>query len=318
MSLFDDFDRMEFGYLKEALDWAEQLEHAFNNQMPTLEPEEEEESPLWIGTGAAEARDPKVHGDETWLAVAIVESRNMLRDKRLQSVWNEILDVTTPFAVLEVGRINNASLAIGASVGVVTRGRSRGGTLGGAIADQDGCLGITAGHVLSPGRLGAGVEQPAAADGYPRTEIGHVVGFSDLQRKHNTADLGLIRIHADHDNGERVSLVEASMQDLGGMPVTKIGKATGTTSGRVTRVAAKGIGVLHEGRRKFFDGIFAVESNEGRFAWRGDSGSLVLDSDGGAVGMVVAVSATGGSQNQPLSWAIPTTSTISTMTELLS
>jgi hypothetical protein len=44
----------------------------------------------------------------------------------------------------------------------------------------------------------------------------------------------------------------------------------------------------------------------------------VLDNRGGSVGMVIAVSATGGTNDQPLTWAVPTASTLSTMGDLLS
>jgi hypothetical protein len=316
MAVFDDFGLAKFGQVEEAAEWSTQLGKIISHIAPEFDTEEREELPLWIGTGVAAANNTDERGGHDWVAAAIVETREALKDHRLQRFWDRLYRAQVPFAVLEVGPIDLASVTFGGSVGVL--GKGGGGTLGGAVSDDHGCLALTAGHVVSPGQAGSVVEQPAASDGHPRVEIGHVVGFSNLWPRHNTADVGLIRIDPDHDTGERALLVTPSMDDLAKSTVHKTGKATSTTSGVVTRVAAEGIGIRYMFRRKFFDGLFAVESSEGRFAWHGDSGALVIDNGGGAVGMVIAVSAGGGTNDQPLAWAVPTASTLSAMRDLLS
>jgi hypothetical protein len=317
MSLSDDFGLKQFGSFDAATGWAQKLSTAVNKWAPRFEVEEEEDLPLWIGTGVASAGNPEKANDNAWMAVAIVESRVVLEDRRFQECWGHIHEGRVPFAVLEVGPVDVAANAVfGGSIGVV--GIYGGGTLGGAVTAGQDCIALTAGHVLSGGDTGAYIEQPAASHGYPCSEIGRVIGWSAVHRRHNRADLGLIALHPDCDRGERTTLIELKSDDLGGLRVHKTGKTTATTSGQVTRVNAENIGIRYKGRRKFFDGIFAIEQPLGRFAWFGDSGALVLEDGGGAVGMVIAVSATGGTDDQPLTWAVATSPTLATMAELLS
>ena len=319
MALFDYFGIKKLGSLDVATESAEKLAFAVNRWAPRFKQKEEEALPFWIGTGVAAASHSAKPEYDEWAAVAILETHAVLKDQRFRECWQHVYEYlrgqSVSFAVLEVGSVNIAAGAVfGGSVGVPG---GRGGTLGGAITAGSDCVALTAGHVVSPGQRWGIAEQPAASVGYPRTEIGHVIGWSSLRRKHNTTDLGLIRLHPHCDSGERSTLAMLEPGNLTGMPVRKTGNETGTTSGQVTLISANDIGIRHGRRRKFFDGLIGIEATAGRFAWFGDSGALVLPESNEAVGMVVAVSATGGTSGQPLCWVVGCTAMSATINDLL-
>lgn len=218
-------------------------------------------------------------------------------------------DQGSSYAVVVVGPVQLAAgpVTIGGSVGVPEG--THWGTLGGAVSDQRGVLALTAGHVLSSGSKGGVVEQPAQPGEGGQTEIGRVVGWSRIGRRRNTGDVGVIQLHASHSGCSQSVLASYGPEEIEGLRVSKTGAATGTTLGHVTIVDAEGVGVLYEGRRRFFDGLFAIEGHEGPFAWYGDSGSLIVPGvhqTGGstAVGMVTAVSGATRRTLEPVCWAV--------------
>jgi hypothetical protein len=225
------------------------------------------------------------------------------------------------FAALVVGPVKIAAgVSIGSSVGVPG---GFAGTLGGTVEAGTKSVALTAGHVVSSGDNSGRAEQPAAGFGDPQTEIGRVIGWSELVGRRNRADLGVIRLHSACDNGQRSTFSELGPQDLAELRVRKTGATTGTTSGHVALVGTKGIPVFHYGRRKFFDGLFGITGDSGQeFAGLGDSGAFVYPADppsGGdaAVGMVVAVSIGYKGIDQPVCWAVGSTAMSASLGKIL-
>lgn len=313
MLLTGGFGLRRRGSFEAAIEWAEMLDRAVDWWAPQFAEDDQRHARDWIGTGVALATRSATPTNEQWTAVAIVERRAVLESPQFREFWKRsdryMLEQGASFTALVTGSIEIAAGAVfGSSVAVP--GGARGGTLGGAIAAGDDCVGLTAGHVVSAGPEGGIAEQPAAAADDAPTEIGTVIGWSKLRSRHNKADLGLIKLHPHCDNGERSAFTDLGPEGLRELRVRKTGDATGTTVGRVTLINAKKVGVRHGSRHRFFDGIFGIEGEgEEPFAWFGDSGALVFPDDGAAVGgaavgMVVAMARAYGRSSRPVCFAV--------------
>ena len=81
---------------------------------------------------------------------------------------------------------------------------------------------------------------------------------------------------------------------LPGDRVAKAGRTTGLTRGRVSAVEVDGVVVGFETGDLSFDGQIEVEGEGGPFSAGGDSGSLIVDSDLRACGLLFAGSGRGG------------------------
>jgi len=91
-----------------------------------------------------------------------------------------------------------------------------------------------------------------------------------------------------------------------GIKVHKVGRSSGLTHGRITAFELDNIGVFYQSGQHSFDGQIEVEGLENLpFATVGDSGALVVDSDVQALGLLFAVSQTGGSNGKGLSYINP-------------
>lgn len=96
-----------------------------------------------------------------------------------------------------------------------------------------------------------------------------------------------------------------AMQDA---PVAKVGRTTGVTRGRVTAFELDNLVVGYDIGNLWFDDQIEIESTgQGPFSDGGDSGSLVVDGDLYAVGLLFAGSDQGGSNGQGLTYANPVT-----------
>ncbi|HXO53424.1 MAG TPA: hypothetical protein VN888_20890 [Mycobacterium sp.] len=327
MLLTGEYGLRKRGPFDVAMEWAKTLDRFVEWQAPHYDEDDQLHARDWVGTGVASATARA--GSDQWTAVAIVERRRLFDldsfAKFRRDADQYMREQGASFRVLVTGRIEIAAGALlGGSVGVP--GGGRGGTLGGTIAAGSDCVGLTAGHVVSEGEKGGIAEQPAPGlPGRPteaRTEIGHVIDWSKLRWRHNEADLGLIKLHPRCDNGDRSAFADLGPEGLRLLRVRKTGAATGTTVGHVTLINAKKVGVLHGVRRRFFDGLFGIEGDGDRFAWYGDSGALVFPDGGGpdgdaAIGMVVAVAATGGRDRQPLCLAVGSAAMSDTISKFL-
>lgn len=82
--------------------------------------------------------------------------------------------------------------------------------------------------------------------------------------------------------------------------VRKIGRSTGLTLGRVTAIEVGGIHVDYQTGPALFEDQIEVTGLDAAFAAHGDSGSLVVDDKGAAVGLLFAVSETGVAYVNPI------------------
>jgi hypothetical protein len=330
MEFSGEFGLKERGSLDGAIEWAKMLEHAVDRWAPQFTDDQHELDPYWVGTGVASAGRSRSPANSEWTAVAILETGAVLRREDFRALWRHadqyMRDRAASFAALVVGPVRMAADAvIGSSVGVP---RGCMGTLGGAVASGSGCVALTAGHVVSPGPKGGIAQQPASAVDGPQAEIGRVIGWSELRRRNNSADVGLISLHPNCDGGKRDVFSEQRPEEFADLRVRKTGAKTGTTSGRVTLIGTgreiRGIGVLYGGRRKFFNQLLGIEADgDGeRFAWYGDSGALIFreGQTSGAdevIGMVVAASAARIGSSQPVGWAVGSTAISASMNQIL-
>jgi len=91
--------------------------------------------------------------------------------------------------------------------------------------------------------------------------------------------------------------------DLG---VTKVGRTTGVTHGRITAIEVDNLVIGYDVGDISFDGQIEIESTgEGPFSSGGDSGSLILDADTRACALLFAGSESGGSNGRGLTYANP-------------
>ena len=82
--------------------------------------------------------------------------------------------------------------------------------------------------------------------------------------------------------------------------VRKLGRSTGITKGTVTAVEMENFWIDFENGPALFAGQIEVTGDQGPFAAHGDSGSLVVDANGAAVGLLFAVSEVGNAYVNPM------------------
>ncbi|UFU02089.1 S1 family peptidase [Ruania suaedae] len=188
------------------------------------------------------------------------------------------------------------------------------GTLGAFVTDIDGALfALSNWHVLagSP-RAGAGdpVLQPGPLDGgTPADRIGVLDAVIPLRPGQvATVDAALARLEETtveprHPGGT----VTTSATAQGGERVTKIGRTTGVTTGRISAIELDEVVVDYgpELGQLRFDNQVEVEGDNGDFSAGGDSGSLIHTTDGVALGLLFAGSETGGPGGAGLTYANP-------------
>lgn len=88
--------------------------------------------------------------------------------------------------------------------------------------------------------------------------------------------------------------------------VAKVGRTTGLTSGRITAFEVDDVVVAYDiGNLKFVGQIEIEGTGRMPFSDGGDSGALILDPDGYAVGQLFAGTETGGKNGQGLTYASP-------------
>ncbi len=189
-------------------------------------------------------------------------------------------------------------LRMGLSVGHVA---VTAGTIGGFVRRrQDGAIAILSNnHVLTnenQAELGDDILQPGVYDDGTAPEDG-VAQLADVVAVNaqgaNAVDAAVARLHDGVDYDPR------SLGDLGELSgigtadfeqeVAKIGRTTGTTRGRVTAIELERVIVNCEQLGTVrFDGQIEIEGHDGPFSSGGDSGSLIVDTSGRAVGLLFA------------------------------
>jgi len=178
------------------------------------------------------------------------------------------------------------------------------GTLGCFVArrgkpDED--LVLSNNHVLAnenQARKGSTILQPGPMDGgkAKRDAVGRLAGFVTLKKRHNRVDAALASIDEGLEYrplslaglGELAGVREAALHE--NEPVLKLGRTTGLTRGRVTAYELDDIHAAYPaplGNIGFDDQIEIAPEHENRpFSLGGDSGSLIVDRELRAVGLL--------------------------------
>ena len=164
---------------------------------------------------------------------------------------------------------------------------------------------------------GTPIVQPGTLDGgaYPADQAAELGRFVKLVRRnrinHVDAAVGYFDEHIAHD-GRRIG----NLGDLKGqgnvmrLPanalVHKVGRATGQTQGRVTAFDVDNLLVQYDMGVLRFDSQIEIEGIGKRsFSDSGDSGSLIVDEDLNAIGLLFAGGDQGGANGKGLTYANP-------------
>jgi Peptidase family S64 len=197
-------------------------------------------------------------------------------------------------------------LQIGSSIGhyAVTAG-----TLGCFVthAKIKGVGVLSNNHVLAnenDAKRGDAIVQPGRLDGgkRPRDKVASLAIFQRLRTgAHNRLDAAIAAVNRNLDfdpetveDFGRVKAYDPAPVEPG-LKVVKLGRTTGFTRGEVTAIEVDDVIVNYDSGDFTFDGQFEIESEqEGPFSLGGDSGSLIMDAEGHARGLLFAGSDVGG------------------------
>jgi S1-C subfamily serine protease len=258
------------------------------------------------------------------LVSAMTENiRHEARDEvDVQYVGNIVKFAKHPAAPRPWYQQRRRPLRIGSSVSDVHTEFDSAGTLGCFVMhrkspQQIGLL--TNNHVIANENrnpLETPVVQPGTLDGgnYPADQVAELVKFVRLRRRAtNYVDAAI----ADLDEGIRYNTRQiGNLGDLNGqgnvvdLPanaiVHKVGRTTGQTQGRVTAFDVDNVHVRYDMGVLRFDSQIEIEGAGRRaFSEAGDSGSLIVDEDLKAIGLLFAGGDQGGSNNKGLTYANP-------------
>lgn len=223
-----------------------------------------------------------------------------------------------PLAVQPWNREDMRPMIIGSSIGhhAVTAG-----SLGAFVheADTQHVYALSNNHVLAnenAAKKGDVVLQRARADGgrIGKQDMALLERFQAIDfTGRNTIDAALAKADMDSidpsllrgiDKGVDRVLRGAAAVDL--EEVSKIGRTTGPTEGRVTAIEVDNVVVGYEAGDATFDDCLEVESiTDEPFSDGGDSGSLIVNRAFKGVGLLFAGSDTGGSNGLGVTYANP-------------
>jgi len=216
-------------------------------------------------------------------------------------------------------------LLIGCSVGHV---KVTAGTLGAFVRPRlGGALAILSNnHVLANenrAKKGDAILQQASHDGGqdPDDVVATLASFQKLKRSGvNYVDCATAEILDGIDANTTNLKGLGKLKGLGsefldeGTKVAKLGRTTGLTRGRVTAFELDDVKIGFDTSDLRFDNTIEIEGTEDTpFSLGGDSGSLILDESGWAVGLLFAGSDQGGTNGQGLTYANPIRSVLDTL-----
>jgi hypothetical protein len=199
---------------------------------------------------------------------------------------------------------------------------STAGTIGGFFtrADQsDGCFALSNNHVLARenrASIGDAILQPGPLDGGTAalSRVGALADFIPLAGgpDANVVDCGICRLDDGIEAAPDIVGQGNWMAGIRDEPldeddtVRKAGRTTGLTQGVVSAIEVDDVWVHYDIGRCRFDGQIEMEGNGLQpFALGGDSGSLVVDAQRLACGLIFAVSTSGGRNGTGLAYANP-------------
>jgi hypothetical protein len=208
-------------------------------------------------------------------------------------------------------------LLIGASVGHI---EVTAGTIGGFVKRGQTAYVLSNNHVLANedrARQGDWILQRARYDGgkQPGQRIGQLRFWVRLKQKDgNEVDAALANIRDGvlHDPNTLRGLLSGADGHLAGLGpelveeghVHKVGRTTGATEGRVTAFDVDNVVVNYDIGNLRFDGQIEIEGvGQHAFSDGGDSGSLIVNEESQAVGLLFAGSETGGTNGMGLTYA---------------
>ena len=186
------------------------------------------------------------------------------------------------------------------------------------VRDRSSVFVLSNNHVLANenrGKRGDAIVQPGVYDGGSVTDdvIATLGDFARLQKAEpNLIDCALGEIA----NGIEFNATKlrglGKLAGLGepfldaGAAVSKLGRTTGVTDGKVTAFEMDNVVVGYDIGDLRFDNQVEIESSEdGPFSDGGDSGSLIVDAEKHGVALLFAGSDQGGSNGQGLTYANP-------------
>ena len=204
-------------------------------------------------------------------------------------------------------------LRIGGSVG---HHRISAGTIGAFVTLESGATAILSNnHVLANenrGAVGDAVYQPGPADGGTAGEqVASLSKFVRLRRRGNAVDAAAAEVIDGIATDVRRIRGIGRLAGVGGLPdvgdpVRKTGRTTGMRRGIVTAIELDNLVVGFDIGDLSFDGQIEIEgTGRNGFSDGGDSGSLIVDGDRLAVGLLFAGSSQGGSNGRGLTFANP-------------
>jgi hypothetical protein len=263
----------------------------------------------------------KQHGTEFQLAVRI-QSRGVENNPHVQAI---IAAAKGEVDVRYVGRIAKRAawnqiqqrpLLIGISIGHF---QITAGTLGCFVKTRaDGGIRILSNnHVLAnenAGKAGEAIIQPGADDGGTLANtVGQLDKFIHLATNgSNTVDPAMATMSSGIQFDSTTLTNLGKLQGLAGSPVTtgdavsKIGRTTDLTQGRVTAFEVDNVTIGYDLGNLTFDNQIEIEGEANTpFSQSGDSGSLIVNSTTRAVGLLFAASDQGGANGRGVTYANP-------------
>ena len=214
-------------------------------------------------------------------------------------------------------------LRIGASIGdVPPQGYIAAGTLGCFVVGRSAphyISMLTNNHVIANENSVAAdssIAQPGTLDGgvFPDDTVGELGKYIRLKLNASNrvdAALGDVLDHVDIDTQTIGSLGQLQGEgDIFDLPadatVYKVGRTTGQTKGRVTAIEVDNVHVEYDlGELRFDDQLEIEGTGNKAFSDSGDSGSLIVDDQLRAIGLLFAGGDIGGSNGKGLTYANP-------------
>ena len=214
-------------------------------------------------------------------------------------------------------RIPQRPLLMGISIGHY---RITAGTLGCFVKTRKGdqVRILSNNHVLADenaGRKGDAILQPGAFDGgkKPSDLVGTLDRFVRLKKAgSNFVDCALATVEAGIGHNAKDLRGLGHLAGLAGTPldigdnVSKVGRTTGLTHGRVTAIELDNVIIGYDIGNLRFDGQIEIEgTGETAFSQGGDSGSLIVNAERKAVALLFAGGDQGGSNGRGLTYGNP-------------
>lgn len=172
------------------------------------------------------------------------------------------------------------------------------GTLGAFVRDGSGQVQILSNnHVLAQvneASIGDVILQPGKHDGGVMADkVGQLKAFHWLQDAGNVVDAAVADIEPQHLPSDfsipgigRIAGVFPGAQPVGAGRVQKVGRSTGKTDGHITALGLRNLPVQFGSRTLRFDNVVEIEGTDRPFSDSGDSGSLIVNADRLAVGLL--------------------------------